>query len=363
MGNPVDTLYVATRKGLFRLERRDGWQITGRSFVGDPVTMILDDAADGTLYAALNLGHFGVKLHRSADRGETWEEVTAPTFPGNADDDDAPSVKQVWELVSTGKGPGSLWAGTIPGALFRSDDGGSSWSLCQSLWDRPERSNWFGGGYDDPGIHSICVHPNNPDNIVVGVSCGGAWVTDDGGATWETRTAGMFAAYMPPERKDDPSIQDPHRIARCPANPDILWSQHHNGVFHSTDEGRSWKHIDTVLPSDFGFGVVVHPDDGDQAWLAPAVKDECRVPVDGRVVVAHTRNGGASFVVQREGLPQEDAYDLVFRHALDIDASGSRLAMGSTTGSLWLTEDGGTRWQTVSRHLPPIYQVQFATSL
>ncbi len=364
MSKQASTLYVATRKGLFRYERdAEGWILRGRSFIGDPVTMILDDPTDGTLYASLNLGHFGVKLHRSSDRGEIWQEVTAPAFPADEENADAPAVKQVWELASAGRGAGTLWAGTLPGALFHSDDGGESWQLNESLWARPERSEWFGGGYDDPGIHSICVHPENPDNIVVGVSCGGVWVTDDGGNNWETRTSGMFATYMPPERKDDPAIQDPHRVARCPANPDVLWSQHHNGVFRSSDEGRNWQHITTVAPSDFGFAVVVHPEDGDCAWLVPAVKDECRVPVDGKVVVARTRDGGASFEMQREGLPQKDAYDLVFRHALDIDGSGAGLAMGSTTGSLWISEDSGESWQTLSKQLPPIYQVQFGAGL
>ena len=61
-----DVLHVATRKGLFRLARgARGWGVERVSFLGDPVTMLLDDARDGTLYAALNLGHFGAKLRRS----------------------------------------------------------------------------------------------------------------------------------------------------------------------------------------------------------------------------------------------------------------------------------------------------------
>jgi hypothetical protein len=90
------------------------------------------------------------------------------------------------------------------------------------------------------------------------------------------------------------------------------------------------------------------------------VKDECRVPVDGRVVVARTRDGGESFDVLTDGLPAEHAYDLVFRHALAVDADGDTLALGSTTGNLWVGEDGGDRWTAVSQHLPPIYQVGFA---
>ncbi len=92
----------------------------------------------------------------------------------------------------------------------------------------------------------------------------------------------------------------------------------------------------------------------------PAKSDQHRIPVDGAVVVTRTRDGGQSFDVLREGLPQRDAYDLVFRHGLDVDASGERLAFGSTTGGLWVSENGGDSWTTVSSHLPPVYAVAFA---
>ena len=59
-------------------------------------------------------------------------------------------------------------------------------------------------------------------------------------------------------------------------------------------------------------------------------------------------------------LDQDQAYDLVYRHALDVDAGGDRLVMGSTTGGLWISENGGDRWSTISTHLPPVYQVAFA---
>ena len=115
-----------------------------------------------------------------------------------------------------------------------------------------------------------------------------------------------------------------------------------------------------VWAVDFGFAVAAHPEDASTAWFVPAVKDECRVPVDGRVVVARTNDGGRSFDVLREGLPQEHAYDLVYRHALDVDERGRRLAMGSTTGGLWISENAGDSWDLFSAHLPPIYQVRFA---
>ena len=99
--------------------------------------------------------------------------------------------------------------------------------------------------------------------------------------------------------------------------------------------------------------------DPNTAWFVPAVKDEKRYPAGGCVVVNRTRDGGKKFETLTRGLPQEHAYDLVFRHALDVDDSGERLAFGSTTGSLWLSENSGDAWQIASSNLPPIYAVRF----
>ena len=105
---------------------------------------------------------------------------------------------------------------------------------------------------------------------------------------------------------------------------------------------------------------VVHPRDPDTAWFVPALSDQKRAAVDGQVVVTRTRDGGRSFDVLREGLPQQHAYDLTYRHALAIAADGNQLGFGSTTGNLWVTPDQGDGWHCVSSTLPPIYAVRYA---
>jgi hypothetical protein len=73
----TDTLHVSTRKGLFTVARkREGWNIAHADFLGDNVTLTLTDPRDGQRYAALDHGHFGVKVHRS--NGNGWEEIAAP---------------------------------------------------------------------------------------------------------------------------------------------------------------------------------------------------------------------------------------------------------------------------------------------
>ncbi len=364
-------LLVSTRKGLFTYNlTQNPPGISRRHFLGDNVALTLVDARSGNWYAALDLGHFGAKLQRSVDCGATWQEIAVPKYPSRpegagdeigADGRPVPwDLKRIWSLACGGaQQPGRLWCGTIPGGLFISDDHGDSWRLVESLWQHPSRLKWFGGGADYPGIHSICVDPRDPAVVRVAISCGGVWTTRDDGISWTNTSRGMFAAFMPPEQRENPDIQDPHRMVQCAGQPDRLWIQHHNGVFRSDDGALTWQHCPDIPPSGIGFGfaVAVHPYDGDTAWLVPGVKDACRIPVDGRVVVTRTRDAGKTWQVLDHGLAGPDAYDLTFRHALDIAGNGTTLAFGSTTGSLWWSHDSGDRWRLINAHLPPIYAV------
>lgn len=357
--------YLSTRKGLFELAHDGaGWALSASHFLGEPLSFTLPDARDGSVYAALNLGHFGVKLHRKDAGSAAWTEIAAPAYPPKPDGSADPvdwTNKLIWALAPGGADqPGVLWAGTLPGGLFRSNDRGDSWELVRSLWDVPQRAEWFGGGYDVPGIHSICVDPRDSNHVLVAVSCGGVWQSGDGGASWEVTSSGMRADYMPPELNENEAVQDPHRVVAVASSPDVLWCQHHNGMWRSHDGGRYWNEIKDAPLSHFGFAVAAHPRDPQTAWFVPAVADQRRIPVGAALAVTRTRDGGKTFDVLRTGLPQQHCYDLVYRHGLAVDADGRTLLMGSTTGGVWLSEDGGERWQTISATMPPVYAVCFA---
>ena len=363
MTQDVDRAWLATRKGLIEQRRRGPrWAVERASFLGEPVSMVLPPLASGPqrgrMLAALNLGHFGVKLHASDDAGRSWHEAAAPAYPKQPAGAAGPAWKlvQIWSLEAAGA---TLWAGTIPGGLFRSRDGGESWHLVDTLWNRAERAEWFGGGYDAPGIHSICPHPARAGELLVGISCGGVWVTRDDAKTWSLQAEGMRAAYMPPEQSANPNVQDSHAIVRSAVEPDVLWAQHHNGIFRSTDNAAGWHEITTAPLASFGFAVATDPNHAGTAWFVPGVADERRVPVDAALAVNRTRDGGASFETLRNGLPQTDCYDLVYRHGLAVDASGRGLLMGSTTGNCWASTDAGESWEELAGHLPPIYAARF----
>ena len=176
-------------------------------------------------------------------------------------------------------------------ACFAPRDHGQSWEMIRSLWDHPKRKQWMGGGADLPGIHSIwstraiptCGLRSRP------AASGSPRIAAPAGPQ---RGEGMRAEYAPPEQTHDPIAQDVHCLVQCPAAPQRMWVQHHNGIFVSSDEGKTFSEITGVEPSAFGFPVVVHPREPDTAWFVPEIKDEKRIPREGKLVVTRTRDGG-----------------------------------------------------------------------
>lgn len=353
-------LLLGTRKGLV-VYRRDGakWRWDGVHFTGIPVSLADVDQRGGW-WALLDHGHWGVKLHRSDDQGKTWVELTAPAYAeGDEVKPGAPaSVRYLWAFAAGGPSyPDRVWIGTEPGGLFLSEDRGENFSLVRSLWDYPGRADqWFGGGRDMAGIHSILVDPRNNDHLHIGISCAGVLSSEDGGKTWKPRNTGLRADFLP-----DPDAeigQDPHLLVRSQQHPDVLWQQNHCGIYRSTDNGLHWSDIsEKDGPASFGFAIQADPEDPETAWVVPATSDGIRVACDLALCVCQTGDGGKSWSAHRRGLPQEQAFDLTFRHALDMD--GKDMVFGTTTGNLYHSADRGANWSVLSSNLPLIHSARF----
>ena len=354
--------FLGTRKGLIILDKKNGaWEVERTAFAGVPISYAMQDPRNGTIWAALDHGHWGTKLHRPNDGGENWEEIEAPKFPEGSQlaDGSAATVRYIWSMSPGGiDQPDRFYIGTEPGGLFRSDDGGKSFQLVESLWNHPSRpTHWFGGGRDHPGIHSIFVDPRDSDRVLVAISCAGVFETTDGGKSWEPINRGLRAEFLP-----NPEVNvghDPHLMVASRANPDALWQQNHCGIYYSPDGGRNWQDVsDPTGPARFGFTVAVDDQRPERAWVVPAEADERRMAIDGALCVCRTDDGGTTWQTLRDGLPQANCYDVVFRHALD--ARGSDLLFGSTTGNVFASSDGGDSWNTVGTSFPPVYSIRMA---
>jgi len=353
------------------------------------------DPRDGTLWASLDHGHWGPKLSRSRDDGKTWDDITSLKYPKGARyivkylptpdfNPESPSalpeyadatVLKIWNIVfGNANQPNRLFAGTIPGGLFVSDDGGDSWELNRPLWNHESRggdlfagdatseNRWSGTpasidyGVFEPGIHSIVVNSQNSAHMTVAVSTAGVIETTDGGKSWHSRNKGMLNDYMPNPESD--WCHDPHFVTNCAKQPEYFWQQNHFGVFYSDDGANSWRKVSMPdIGVNFGFPIAVDANDGRTAWVVPASADSARMAIDGGLFVARTTDGGQTWQTFRQGLPQENAYDIVLRHALD--ESGDCVCFGSTTGNAYLSEDRGETWQCLGNNFPPIYSVRF----
>ncbi len=385
-------ILVGTRKGTFLVEKSgDTWTSRLAGHAGSGVNFVAKDPFTGRLWALLGHGHWGAKVSISDDGGTTWADAPAQIkYPEGArfiaQDmyEDASSEYGVGWKISTkaatlaklwviGFGPGRVYVGTIPGGLFESRDGGASFSLNLPLWNHPSRggdlfageatgeTKWFGtpaseGGDFAPGIHSVSVDPRDPDRVLIAVSTAGVIETSDGGQTWRSRNQGMAMDHTP-----EPEAEwghDTHYIELCAGAPDHVWQQNHAGVFYSDDGAASWRKVSAPdVGVHFGFPVTVDATDGRVAWLVPARGDNQRTAIDGSLFVARTDDGGQTWKQLRQGLPQEGAWDVVYRHALANDQGC--VAFGSTTGNLYVSEDHGETWTTVGNNFPPIYSVRF----
>jgi hypothetical protein len=391
-----ELLLLGTRKGTVLFQRKkSGWQPQPIVHAGIPVCYAARDPRDGTLWASLDHGHWGPKLSRSRDGGVTWEDLSNLKYPEGARhiiqymptpdfDPAAPAgepeyrdatVYKIWNIVfGSQEQPGRLYAGTIPGGLFVSDDGGDSWELNRPLWNHESRggdlfsadatseNRWWGTpasidyGVFEPGIHSIVIDPRDADHMHVAVSSAGVLETRDGGNTWASCNRGMRADYLP-----NPEVEwghDPHFVTACPGQPDHYWQQNHFGVYYSDDNTKAWRKVSKPeVGAHFGFPIAVDANDGRTAWIVPARGDAARMAIDGGLFIARTTDGGESWQSFRKGLPQDNAHDIVFRHALDI--AGDCLCFGSTTGNVYLSEDRGESWQCLGNNFPPVYSVRF----
>jgi photosystem II stability/assembly factor-like uncharacterized protein len=352
------TLLVGTKRGLFVARSdadRQRWELSPPRLAGREVYHAIFDPRDGSAWAATDHAVWGAHIHRSDDGGARWAVLEAA--PAHADER---GLEAIWFLTpGHARAPGTFYAGIEPAGLFVSRDRGVSWQPVDGLNRHPTSATWQPAG-GALALHSILVGPD-PNRLFCALSAGGVYRSDDGGDSWTPVNRGVRAEFLP--RRVSETGQCVHKLLRHPLRPDRLYQQNHCGVYRSDDAGDVWTEITRDLPSDFGYALALDPHDPDTLFVVPEASSHMRTTVDGRLRVYRSSDAGGTWTALTRGLPQQHAYVSILREGLAADdLSPCGLYLGTSSGHLFASSDRGDSWTLVAGFLPRILTVSAHTA-
>jgi photosystem II stability/assembly factor-like uncharacterized protein len=353
---------VGTTKGAF-LFRSDGerkrWDWSGPHFPGQAVYAIAYDGRAGRsrILAAAQSMHWGAVVHTTDNFGKKWTNPKEANvrFPSDSEN----SLKNIWQITrGPANEPDTLFCGVEPAALFESKDAGGSWQLVRGLFDHPHRPRWEPGG-GGLCLHTIVPDASNPQRLLIAISTGGVYTSEDRGQTWSPHNRGVQAEFLPDKHPE--FGQCVHKVAQAAGQPQRFYLQNHWGIYRSDDGAQSWQAIEDGVPSTFGFALATHPRNADTAFVIPIESDMFRCTPERKMRVYRTQDAGRSWEPLTKGLPQRETYETILRDGLATDDQPQTgLYFGTRSGKVYYSRDEGESWSLLHKSLPPVTCVKTA---
>lgn len=337
---PATRIQVGTLEGVATLERAAPdapWALTRRSLDDRHVAALVYEDLSGKLFAA---AHSDGGLWVSDDgEGKSWRQLSNGL--------DRPHM---YSMAARRHGDRvTLFLGTRPAALYRSDDLGESWTEITSIFDVPDTDKWtFPPPPHIAHVKQIVFHPTDPETLYVLVEQGAFLKSTDDGKSWTDLTA-----YSHP---DDASYRDLHRLVIKPNNPDNLVVVTGVGIYRSHDAGQTYEQL-TRRGEQMGYPDFAFLDPNDDTIIYSGGSElNPRNWYDTGVAkssVQRSTDNGNSWVTLNNGLPDPmvGAIEAMTQHVWD---GGMMLLAGTATGEVYATEDKGESWQLIAEDAKPV---------
>jgi len=338
MAEQSDTvLYAGTVDGLYRIEEKagefDARFIGFRDMGGMRAPVVQDEDDARRLYAGTLKGGFFV----SEDGGESWQEHNQGIV-----------YKNVWSIAQHPL-TRTLWAGTSPADVFRSDDRGETWQECASLHSLPTTKGWTGPVPPHVSrMKSLALDANDPAAIYGAIEEGWAVRSLDGGATWDQLSEGMD--------------HDAHYITVMLDSSDVVIATGGKGVYRSTDRGTTWSKREAGL-EEFRYTpayVVMRPS-RPRELLTTVTKTGpggWGKPEPPGVAFARSSDQGETWQVLSRAV-SDDFHPVPRGFVGDPDDMDTCYA-GMTDGSVWMSADDGEHFEQIVAGLPSIQSLAVA---
>jgi len=312
----MQALLCGGNAGVVRLEEGRAETEEGPSSAG-----FLARAGDVT-YAMSSAG----ELWDRDEKGK-WRQINAKAIPD-----------EVWSFGADPRLDGRLYVGVSPALLYRSDDGGKTWTACDSLRQVPGYDTWtFPPPPHIPHVRSIAIDRETPGALYIGVEEGGIYRSPDGGETWEGLNEGLY--------------WDVHTVSLAVRGED-LFATTGAGFHRSHDRGAHWQHIE--LPRRYTVPFIVSQAQPGRLYTAAAAGPPPGWRDGVNAAIYRSDDGGADWQELHSGLP---ARFNVMVGALAESKGGDIYAAAG--GEIYASGDGGDSWRLVAGGLPAVRALAF----
>ena len=375
-------LFLLTADGLVRCRwdgRTDNVEILNHALDGETVREVARDPfTPKRLYAATL-----TEIHVSEDDGASWQWLPS----GGIDHRD------IWTMAVHPVRADEIYVGTLPAAIYVSENGGRSFRELSAFRALPDYNKWtFPPGAHVAHARCIALDARAPDEIIVGIEEGGVARSRDRGATWEDISGPASSTAFPKvndpagivpyemgQHEDGRVYRDVHLVMRHPTRLETLFASTGIGTYQTNDGGKNWLKCEYGMGRAYAIPMANHPSVPERIFLGAAENGPASWPGYRTVragpynTVKFSRNlsaqtGGAKTQILRSddagktwnrleaGLPAGHAHMTCGFASWPEDAD--TLCVGYTDGSVYATHDGGQRWRQLDLPESKLYGVR-----